>query len=311
MRRCACSGSRRVPFISFGLGLGAQPYLLAGMFFIICHHPAGARPALEEPPLRTRPETMPFLDLIASAPLGVLACPSSRHQSTRLLRASVGGGSTGNAPDLFAGPNRPVHRGNAGRSDTGASGHPAALAGSPGQAVDKWSWGGAGIGSRLPSRSQFSHPCSDRSDHAQPDRRRVEPPVYALGLGLFRTIPGSIPGTCRPGRGLGLMPPLSRALTPHSAPDGSGGLFMAVLGVKMRGTMPSTIGSILAGHRTGECWPCVTAPSRSLASRVTCTPAKYQRRPRPLCLRPTPTPSIPPRPASYRRPRLPPGASRM
>lgn len=59
------------PFI-LGFGLGAQPYVLAGVFFIIAIIPLVLCP-LEEPH-QNPPGSMPFLGLITSAPLGVLAC---------------------------------------------------------------------------------------------------------------------------------------------------------------------------------------------------------------------------------------------
>lgn len=59
------------PFI-LGFGLGAQPYVLAGVFFIIAIIPLVLCP-LEEPH-QNPPGSMPFLSLITSAPLGVLAC---------------------------------------------------------------------------------------------------------------------------------------------------------------------------------------------------------------------------------------------
>ncbi|MEP2474719.1 MAG: MFS transporter, partial [Paracoccaceae bacterium] len=59
------------PFI-LGFGLGGQPYILAGLLFVIAVVPLVLCP-LDEPH-QNPPGTLPFMRLIAGAPLGVLAC---------------------------------------------------------------------------------------------------------------------------------------------------------------------------------------------------------------------------------------------
>lgn len=59
------------PFV-LGFGLGGQPYVLAGLLFVVAIVPLVLCP-LEEP-RQNAPGTLPFSRLIAGAPLGVLAC---------------------------------------------------------------------------------------------------------------------------------------------------------------------------------------------------------------------------------------------
>lgn len=59
------------PFV-LGLGLDGQPYILAGLLFVIAIVPLVLCP-LDEP-RQNAPGALPFARLIASAPLGVLAC---------------------------------------------------------------------------------------------------------------------------------------------------------------------------------------------------------------------------------------------
>lgn len=59
------------PFV-LGMGLGGQPYVLAGVLFIVAIVPLVL--CQVEEPHQNPPGTLPFLKLIANAPLGVLAC---------------------------------------------------------------------------------------------------------------------------------------------------------------------------------------------------------------------------------------------